>query len=346
MKIAVKDLRSNPYRDMDNYPIDREKVEALKQSIEETSFWDNLLCRKTNGKYQIGYGHHRLIAIRELKIKFVDIPVRKIDDATMIKIMANENFQEWSTSPAIINETVGVAKKFLESEIKKCKKWEDMSTLNSCIKGLFENQKSFSQIKKQHKGKVGQTIILAFLGKPWTQSMIQSALETFEVDEKPIEKGGVSRKATEKLPNRKQVKRFTDAIQEYADAEVPISKADQIKIAEKIVKEEKGRTVDEVHKAITEHLPKLEDTFEEYEEVKPPSVDKFFIECSTLAESLVTKLEKGVIPNLNQFQDNPEVVNKLGFLFQLQAISRLTVQLTEWYTSNSKNSKPQKLIGD
>ena len=73
MKIKVNDLKPNPYRKMDQYPVNKEKIAALKASIAETTFWDNLLARKRNGHYQIAYGHHRLIALQELKTKEVDI---------------------------------------------------------------------------------------------------------------------------------------------------------------------------------------------------------------------------------------------------------------------------------
>jgi len=114
MKVLVENLVENPFRKLEKYPIDPYKVEALKISIGETTFWDNILTRERNGKYQIAYGHHRLIALRELKIKEVDIPVKDISDADMIRIMANENMDDWNLSPAIINETVAVAKEYLD----------------------------------------------------------------------------------------------------------------------------------------------------------------------------------------------------------------------------------------
>jgi len=46
MKIQVNKIKPNPYRRMESYPIDKEKVESLKTSIKETSFWDNILVRE------------------------------------------------------------------------------------------------------------------------------------------------------------------------------------------------------------------------------------------------------------------------------------------------------------
>jgi len=108
MKIAVKDLHHNPHRDMARYPINTKKVNALVSSIRATDFWDNLVCRKSpDGKgYQIAYGHHRLEALRKSRIAEVDLPVRNLDDATMLKMLVSENMEEWGASAAIVQESI------------------------------------------------------------------------------------------------------------------------------------------------------------------------------------------------------------------------------------------------
>src|SRR3982750_4845471 len=117
-KVKLADLNPNPYRDIGVYPFKREKIDALKISIDDTGFWDNILAREYNGQIQIAYGHHRLKALHEMYGEFgdfeVDIPVKDISDADMIKIMARENMEEWNTEPAIIDETVKVAKRFIK----------------------------------------------------------------------------------------------------------------------------------------------------------------------------------------------------------------------------------------
>ena len=116
MKVKIEQLEPNPYRDMKNYPIKEEKVKTLVDSIQQTGFWDNILARKQGSKYQIAYGHHRLAAIREVMkpTDEVDIPVKELTDALMLKIMANENMDDWKAAPQVIDETVRVTKRFLE----------------------------------------------------------------------------------------------------------------------------------------------------------------------------------------------------------------------------------------
>ena len=65
MKVRLKDLNPNPFRDIKNYPISEEKVQSLVNSIHQIGFWDNILARKTNGRIEIAYGHHRHLALQK-----------------------------------------------------------------------------------------------------------------------------------------------------------------------------------------------------------------------------------------------------------------------------------------
>lgn len=107
-KYAVKDIQPNPFRHIERYPIRREKVAVLRESMRSTGFWDNIVARLSNGKPEIAYGHHRLVALRE---EFgprhkVDLAIRDLHDDTMLQIMARENMEEWGTSAAVEHETV------------------------------------------------------------------------------------------------------------------------------------------------------------------------------------------------------------------------------------------------
>jgi ParB/Sulfiredoxin domain len=105
---AIKDIKANPFRHIERYPIHREKVAKLRESIRQTDFWDNVVARSRDGKAEIAYGHHRLVALKEEygPNHKVDLIIKKLDDQTMIKIMAQENMQEWESDAAVIHETV------------------------------------------------------------------------------------------------------------------------------------------------------------------------------------------------------------------------------------------------
>ena len=150
MKISLKDLRPNPFRDAAHYPIHREKLEALKASIRSTGFWDNVVVRKAEKgeHYELAYGQHRLEALKELVAEKVidadlplELPVRKLDDASMIQIMANENMNEYRPTTEIIDETIRVAREFLARQSKTPMTELTASDLSQFLGGAYSEDK-------------------------------------------------------------------------------------------------------------------------------------------------------------------------------------------------------------
>lgn len=125
MRFRVADIQPNPFRHMDRYPIRRDKVEALRESIRTTEFWDNILARLgPDGNPQIAFGHHRLVAIREeySPDDEIDLTIRDLDDEQMIQIMARENMQEWGSSVSVEHETIrAVVEAYAQGQINLTK---------------------------------------------------------------------------------------------------------------------------------------------------------------------------------------------------------------------------------
>ena len=179
MKVKVKDVSPNPYRNIEHYPLNKEKIIALTQSIEKTGFWDNLVAREEDGKIQIAYGHHRIEALRLAEgfgydFEF-ELPIKEIDNGTMIQIMANENMQEWGHDITVIDETVKVTKEYLENDY------------------AFVAAKSASHYKTndRYKKTASGKDIADFLG--WSTGKVQTSLRRIEA----IESGKVSKIALE-----------------------------------------------------------------------------------------------------------------------------------------------------
>lgn len=209
MKIKIKDLKPNPFRDTSNYPMNEEKVRMLAESIKQTGFWDNILARKQNGNFQIAYGHHRLAAIREIMkpTDEVDIPIKELSDALMIKIMANENMDEWKTTPQVIDETVRVTKRFLEEHPEEKKKI------------LIHGKESIT----------GAPVIAEFLG--WKQSRVSFSLERLHLIEDKI----IDAEAIKSLPTERSARDFVKAVKE---TNLPLNK--QRAAVEKILDGNRG----------------------------------------------------------------------------------------------------------
>jgi hypothetical protein len=184
LKIAVKDLRPNPFRHVERYPVDRAKVDALKQSIEDTTFWDNLICRKAlngSGGYELAYGEHRRSALLEMKREFVDIPVRDLDDTAMAKIMAHENMEEWSWSASIEQETVrAIIEGFAEGRIQMPKEQNNRETVRIAPSFVPKSRSGVNPDVRIYSA----ATLAKFLG--WKESKVEATLNALAVIEKGL----------------------------------------------------------------------------------------------------------------------------------------------------------------
>lgn len=199
MKIQIKDLKPNPYRDMDNYPINQDKMQHLAASIKQTGFWDNVIARKSNGEIQIAYGHHRLEALKKVMkpTDEVEVPIKDLTDALMIQIMAKENDDDQKTLPKIIDETIRVTRQFLKEHPEEAKKYGQAKS--AAIAGNI----------------IGVSIISRFLG--WEDWKVENSLQRIKlIDDKIID-----RESIERLPTDYSARTFIKAVRKM---ELPLEK--------------------------------------------------------------------------------------------------------------------------
>jgi len=212
MKVKIKELHPNPYRSIQSYPVDEQKVLSLMESIKQTGFWDNILARQIDGEIQIAYGHHRLTALRRLMDPEdeVDIPVKELDDATMIKIMANENMDDWKATPSVIDQTVKVTREFLIDHPEIASK--------------------YGQVKKSSQtGEdiIGADLIARFLN--WKPTRISEALERLHL----IDNGEATQLTFEYLNTPGSARAVVDEIKKQKELGTPIPLEKQEEVAKK-----------------------------------------------------------------------------------------------------------------
>lgn len=121
MRVKIKDVLPNPFRDMENYTINRQKIQQLIRSFETTSVWPVLIARKVNGSVELAFGHHRKAAIEErYGSSFeIDVIILDLSDEDMLKYMANENQYDFATPFVTEMETVqAVVTAFASGKIK------------------------------------------------------------------------------------------------------------------------------------------------------------------------------------------------------------------------------------
>lgn len=158
MKIKLKNIKKNPYRDLNKYPIDQEKVKKLEKSIEDTDFWDNLLARNINDNIELAYGHHRLEALKNIYGNDfeIDVTVKNINDETMFKIMVNEN-DSWYDSVSNIDEAAEQAIKFLALKYNKKEEKVTAENLQDFLGWTSGKAKySISRINAVKNGKINR----------------------------------------------------------------------------------------------------------------------------------------------------------------------------------------------
>lgn len=110
-QIAIRDILPNPFRRIEHYKLNEEKIIALQESFKATGLWPIIIARWQNGtgsKVEIAYGHHRLEAAKRsfgLDGK-MGIIVNSVSDEQMLKMMANENLEDWGAEFIVTMETV------------------------------------------------------------------------------------------------------------------------------------------------------------------------------------------------------------------------------------------------
>ena len=123
MILKLKAVKPNPYRDFNLNPLNDAKINELVGSIQDTGFWDNIAARKNKaGEYELAYGHHRLFAAIKAGLTEADFIIKEFDEATMIRVMNNENSEAFKyTVLALLESVRAVVYALAEGRISKFK---------------------------------------------------------------------------------------------------------------------------------------------------------------------------------------------------------------------------------
>jgi uncharacterized protein YfkK (UPF0435 family) len=317
MKVKVRDVHPNPYRNIEHYPLNKEKIMALTKSIEKTGFWDNLVGREVNGKIQIAYGHHRIEALR-LSEGFgydfeFDLPIKDIDDGTMIQIMANENMQEWSHSIGVVDETVKVAKEYLEIRLP-----------------VAESK------KYNNKNIVSSNDIAEFLG--WNLNKVKESVKRLNL----INEGVIQQDAIQSLPTETHAAEFANAINVAKEKNIEFTPQEQKAIAKEISDSGMGKR--DVKKTI--EAKAFEKKYgDDFGKKKAEAVDKKLQEFDTqlgLIANEITSLSDKFLKLTSLKNELESVTSKKG-LFNLKillmAFGNLKTRMQKFEDAMTKNTE-------
>lgn len=243
IKVKLEDIHDNPFRNPESYVYDVKKIDALAESIGDTSFWENLLgVKDADGKIYLAYGHHRVMALRKLveegmteyaEIRLNVRPHTQLTRERMLKIFAQENKDDWGENPQNLCMTVLQLQAHLEGLIKASKDKDAFLKKIGDAGSLMIDDRSFTRLKNHG---VGASIIAQFLGNTWSRQTIQDALQVIENDEKTF-------KLAQKLPSVTLANRFQKLVTKEVTGKgkdrtvTMFDEVTQQKIADKIIKE-------------------------------------------------------------------------------------------------------------
>lgn len=160
IKIKLKDISKNPFRNLEINPIRKEKVERLEKEIADHGHERKLRVRKKGDEYQLVDGHHYLEAMKNLHGENHEIEVTAGDysDRLMHLNLVGADDPIWNHSIQDIDERVFEARKELEG-MKK----ENPNEFRDFAQSLFSQGK---ENKKKERVGIGAPLISAFLKYP------------------------------------------------------------------------------------------------------------------------------------------------------------------------------------
>ncbi len=110
LKVALKDILPNPYRNEKVFVLNADKIDALLRSFTNSDFWDGSIQARPSkthtDKYEIAFGHHRVEAARLHGYEAIGIVVSELTNEKMLHMMADENANEYQHDARVTIETL------------------------------------------------------------------------------------------------------------------------------------------------------------------------------------------------------------------------------------------------
>ena len=188
--VELKLIEDNPFREKSAYIYDDGKIDELAESMADTSYWENMLARKTKaGNIQLAYGHHRLQALKKLvgeglvqykTIKLNVRPEKELTNERMLKIFVQENKDTWGEIPQNLCMSVLQLQAHLTGVLDASKDKDEFLKRIGDVGALKVDDRAFTRAKNEG---VGATMISQFLGDTWSRQTISDALQVINNDE-------------------------------------------------------------------------------------------------------------------------------------------------------------------
>jgi ParB/RepB/Spo0J family partition protein len=308
IKIPVSDVLSNPYRNRKDYEINEEKVQQLIASFKASGEWPGIIVRKNrDGDYESAFGEHRKAAHARLygKNSEIEVIVLKLDDATMLRFMANENSETWTG--AFLNEMETVeqtVKAFSRGEIQLAKANKQSGNFRCAPSFISGGGNCGAGEPQLYNAKT----VAQFLGWMEPSGVAQKRVEDSVAALEFIERGILTRR------------HFTGLGHKQAEALLSNTRAVQknVKVKQSVYKEEIREAYEEAEEAkqrvatakTAEQRRKAERNQESAEE-RRKEAEKLSKDIETLPERAAEKISKALQTGKVGYERSYEVIEPL-----------------------------------
>jgi hypothetical protein len=106
---ALKDVVSNPFRDLQRFGYQEWRITKLMDRISSNGFDANVVGRVRDGKLQLAFGHHRVEALNRLGWTAAEFIVEELTDEQMLCKMVQDNDAEFPHYLEVVFEAVEAA---------------------------------------------------------------------------------------------------------------------------------------------------------------------------------------------------------------------------------------------
>ena len=241
-RVKLGEIRPNRFRDLTRWPVERSVIDGLKQSINETGFWNNLQAiRNERDEVELRFGHHRWTAGLELFGPDYEVAVEMVP------------FQgEWSLLRALHMENAVNRNKVMHTHevVAQLTRWwdeevfEKYPTWEACVGAAFfsdpnlekyfgssvgdgRNPAGHANYSQCAKYGIGREVIAKMLEGTETKGAIEQALASLPLTAR--RKRGLELQAEEERRKAEELRAEADRINAERDASRIAAKVEEQK---------------------------------------------------------------------------------------------------------------------
>lgn len=240
MKVLISNIKSSPYRNTDVYPFIPGKIESLRESIQKSGLWKNMICRPEgnrldgvdpenmraavaelnatlglegvyDGVVEIPWGHHRVEAARLEGVEFIYFTMESLTDDEMLYHLAAENKADYGSNMQVFLETVYQIWADLQKKVAAAATFADFK--KEYGDRVYKTKAAFEQAKGDYG--ISSGAIQKNLGETWNQKDIGFALAVI----KAVENGDFDRDHVVNMPSVRHMGEFVKMVSELKSEE-------------------------------------------------------------------------------------------------------------------------------